>query len=338
MSNIYKIAEKTNLSPSTVARALSGRGYCSETARRLVQKTAKELNYVPSQTAKTLRNNITNKILLCIPDIYNPFYFRMIKGATDVCEKNNYRIILQSTNHSFEKEIQVVEQMKERIADGLIMVSFNFNQSLIDKIKSCVVPVTITNFYEDYSAESNFDCVYVDHIKAVFLATSKLIESGHRHILYVGGNPEEQTGKERLEGYKKAMEAHGLPFDPAYAVSASFDRETAKESFCEFFNSGKPVTAVVSANDLMGIGVIDACRTKNLRIPEDISIITLDNTDFCTCVYPNITSIDMRQEEIGGLAVEMLLERIKGHRKFRKSTVIEPQLISRETVILNKKN
>ncbi len=81
MSNIYEIAKITHLSPSTVARALSGRGYCSQEARELVLKTAKEVNYVPSQAAKTLRSNITNKILLCIPDIYNPFYFRMIKGG-----------------------------------------------------------------------------------------------------------------------------------------------------------------------------------------------------------------------------------------------------------------
>ena len=86
MSNIYEIAKITHLSPSTVARALSGRGYCSQEARELVLKTAKEVNYVPSQAAKTLRSNITNKILLCIPDIYNPFYFRMIKGVNDVCE------------------------------------------------------------------------------------------------------------------------------------------------------------------------------------------------------------------------------------------------------------
>ena len=146
MSNIYEIAKITHLSPSTVARALSGQGLLQPGGAGLVLKTAKEVNYVPSQAAKTLRSNITNKILLCIPDIYNPFYFRMIKGVNDVCERFNYRTILLPTNHSFDKETQTVDSMREKFADGLIMVSFNFNEALIERIKHCAVPVVITNF------------------------------------------------------------------------------------------------------------------------------------------------------------------------------------------------
>ena len=336
MSNIYEIAKITNLSPSTVARALSGRGYCSQEARELVQKTAKEMNYVPSQAAKTLRSNITNKILLSIPDIYNPFYFRMIKGVSDACERLNYRTILLPTNHSFEKEIQTVDSMREKFADGLIMVSFNFNEPLIDRIKHCAVPVVITNFYEDYSEKSNFDCVYVDHIKATYLATNYLVRRGHRRIVFIGGDPSEQTGGERLQGYKKALEAGGLPYEESYCLPAGFSRDTAREQFRLFLASGAPFTAVVAANDLMGIGVTDVCHEKGLKIPDDVSIITLDNTDFCTCVYPNLTSVDMKQENIGTMAAELLLERIREHRDFRKSLLIEPEMIYRDSVIDNK--
>ena len=333
MSNIYEIAKITHLSPSTVARALSGRGYCSQEARELVLKTAKEVNYVPSQAAKTLRSNITNKILLCIPDIYNPFYFRMIKGVNDVCERFNYRTILLPTNHSFDKETQTVDSMREKFADGLIMVSFNFNEALIERIKHCAVPVVITNFYEDYSEKSNFDCVYVDHTKATYLATSHLIRKGHRRIVYLGGDPQEQTGVERLLGYKKALEAGGIPFDESYCLPAGFSRETAGDRFRQFLESGRPFSGVVAANDLRGIGVADVCHEKDLRIPGDVSLVTLDNTDFCTCVYPSLTSVDMKQETIGSMAADLLFERIRDHREFRKSLLIEPELIYRDSVI-----
>ena len=336
MSNIYEIAKKANLSPSTVARALSGRGYCSQHAREKVEKIAKEMDYVPSQAARALRSNITEKILLSIPDIYNPFYFRMIKGVGDVCEKYNYRMILQSTDHSFEKELQTVCQMRERFVDGLIMVSFNFNEPLIESIKRCAVPVVITNYYEDYSNKSNFDCVYVDHIKATYLATNYLIEAGHQHIVFIGGDPREQTGMERLKGYIKALEANKLTYDPRYFISANFDRNTAGDHFRSFLESGYPVTGVVAANDLMGVGVTDICRQKGLRIPEDISVVTLDNTDFCTCVYPNLTSIDMKQEDIGSMAAQLLVGRIQDRRCFRKNVLIEPQLVLRDSVISHK--
>ena len=336
MSNIYEIAKKTKLSPSTVARALSGRGYCSQKARELVLKTAKEMNYVPSQAAKTLRSNITNKILLCIPDIYNPFYFRMIKGVGDICEKFQYRTILVHTNHSFEKEIQTVESMREKFADGLIMVSFNFNEPLIERIKRCAVPVVLTNYYEDYSEKSNFDCVYVDHTKATYLATNHLIQNGHRQIVFVGGSREEQTGGERLQGYIKALGASGLPFQEEYFLPADFRRELARDKFREFLDSGRPVSAVVAANDLMGEGVIDVCHERGLRVPDDLSIVTLDNTDYCTCIYPNLTSVDMKQEDIGAMAAELLFERIRNHRGFRKSVVLEPALVPRGSVMAHK--
>ncbi|HIW74633.1 MAG TPA: LacI family transcriptional regulator [Firmicutes bacterium] len=333
MSNIYEIAKKTKLSPSTVARALSGRGYCSQKARELVLKTAKEMNYVPSQAAKTLRSNITNKILLCIPDIYNPFYFRMIQGVSDVCEKYRYRTILVSSNHCAEKEMQTVDSMREKYADGLIMVSFNFTEPLVERIKRCAVPVVLTNFFEDYSEKSNFDCVYVDHIKATYLAANHLIRRGHRDVVFVGGSREEQTGRERLSGYIKALEANGLSFREEYFLTADFRRGLARDRFREFLESGRPVSAVVTANDLMGVGVADVCHEKGLRIPADLSLVTLDNTDFCTCVYPNLTSVDMKQETIGAMAAELLFERIRGHREFRKSLLIEPELICRESVI-----
>jgi DNA-binding LacI/PurR family transcriptional regulator len=242
-------------------------------------------------------------------------------------------MILQPTDHSFDKEIQTVGQMREKFVDGLIMVSFNFNEPLIESIKQCPVPVVITNFYEDYSDKSNFDCVYVDHIKATYLATNHLIQAGHRHIVFIGGDPREQTGVERLRGYIKALEANNLAYNPDYFISANFDRSTAGEHFRSFLESGCPVSAVVAANDLMGVGVTDTCRQKGLRMPEDISIVTLDNTDFCTCVYPNLTSVDMKQEDIGSIAAQLLIERIQDRRCFRKNVLIEPQLIPRSSVI-----
>lgn len=128
MSTIYDIAKKTGLSPSTVARALSGNGYCSKKSKEIVVKAAKEMNYVPVQAAKILKSKITKKVMFCIPDIFNPFYFSMIRGVNQVLEKHDYHTILVYTEHNRNRELRMIEALKERFVDGMIMVSFDFNE------------------------------------------------------------------------------------------------------------------------------------------------------------------------------------------------------------------
>ena len=140
MATIYDVAKRTGLSASTVARALTGNGYCSQAAKATILAAAEELGYVPHQAAKTLKNNITKKIMLCIPDIMNPYYFAMIHGATQTLERFGYNIILGYTMHSPKKELEVLDSLKGRYVDGLIFGSFDYTPKLLRAIEATDLP------------------------------------------------------------------------------------------------------------------------------------------------------------------------------------------------------
>ncbi|HHU79515.1 MAG TPA: LacI family transcriptional regulator [Clostridiales bacterium] len=334
MSNIYEIAEKVGLSPSTVARALSGRGYCSSESRRKVLEAAKELNYSPTHAAKTLKSKRTNKILFCIPDIYNPFYFGMIKGANDVLEEYGYYTLLCHTKHNIEEELKMIDVLREKYGDGMIFVSFHFCEENIGAVNASEMPIVLTNRYDSPDGNDNFDYVYVDTYMGVQLATRHLAEQGHRKIAFIGGSLDEQTSFERYSGWKDELVESGLNPDDELVYEGDYTIESGYSCAERIVKSSHVPTGIVAANDLMAIGFIRYCDDHGIRIPEDFAVVGMDNTDFSTVI--RLTSINMRQEEIGLNAASLLMERILEGRTCKKTIRIEPKLVVRESSIPGK--
>ena len=333
LSSIYKIAEIAGVSASTVARALSGKGYCSEKTKKKILKIADELNYIPDHTARMLKKGRTEKILFCIPDIYNPFYFGMIKGANEIFEKYGYFTVLCYTKHNIEEELKTIQSLREKYGDGMIFVSFNFTKENIDAVNKCGMPVVLTNKYDSVEGNDKFDYVYVDTYIGIKMATQHLIEQGHERIAYIGGSRDEQTGLERFQGYQDALKGAGLAIEEELIFDSNYTREGGYACGMKILSLKHRPTAVVASNDLMAIGFMDACDSKKVNIPEDIAIVGMDDTDLATCVKPRLTSVLMRQEEIGRNAAKLLMERIKENRDYRKTIRLEPKLIIRESSI-----
>jgi LacI family transcriptional regulator len=222
MSTIYEIAKKVGFSPSTVARALSGKGYCDEKKKEIILKAAKELNYAPVYAAKILKTKKTEKIIFAIPDICNPFYFDMINGANSVLEQYGYFMVLFYTKHSLNEELRVIQNLKERYADGMIMVSFNFCEKNIKAINSADAPVVLTNKYDSGNGQDKFDYVYVDTYQGIRMATEHLLKQGHQRIAYVGGNMKEQTGLERYMGFRDTVIDAGLKWEERYIFESNY--------------------------------------------------------------------------------------------------------------------
>jgi len=332
LTTIYDIADKTGLSASTVARALNGSGYCSDKAKEKVFAVAEELGYVPHQAAKTLKSSITNKIMLCIPDITNPYYFAMIKGVTQTLEYYNYNILLAYTMHNPQKELDILNSLKGRYVDGLIFGSFDYNPTLIEAIKDTGLPTAITSFYENSENHNFYDCIYANQPRAAWVATHHCVENGHTRIAFLGGDPKEQNTKERFEGYRRALEESGISVDNSLIISADFTRELALHKFQQFVRDDGKCTAVVACNDLMAIGCMNACSLLGLKVPDDISIVSLDNTEYCLCTNPPMTSVDMMQGKVGAEAARLVMDRILNKRSYRKDMVFSPNIIMRESV------
>lgn len=331
MANIYKIAEKAGLSPSTVARALNGKGYCKKETKEKVLAIAEEMNYSPVHAARMLKNKRTEKILFCIPDIYNPFYFGMIQGANDVLEKNGYFTVLCHTNHDIKKEIKMLNFLRERYGDGMIFVSFSFNEENISAVNQCKMPVVLTNKYDSEHGNDRFDYVHVDTKSGIKMATEHLINEGHKKIAFLGGLIEEQTGKERYDGYCEALEQAGIEMDKDLVFEGDYKRFSGEEWARMYLDAKDKPTALVATNDLMALGVMNICHDNNIKIPDDLAIVGMDDTYLAGSMIPKLTSVSIQEEEIGRAAATLLLERIEQGREKRSTIELRPILKIRES-------
>jgi len=327
---IYDIAKITGYSSATVARALSGSGYCSKKAKATILEAAKNMKYNYNFQAKALRSQKTNKVLCCIPDICNPFYFRMIDGITKTLEKSGYLLMLYPTEKSLKKEIEAINLCRTKFCDGIILISFDFCPKNISAIRESGIPAVLGNRYLGQRSTDNFDYVYVDHILGMEIATEHLLEKGCKNIVLVTGNRQKQTSSERTEGYVKALSRHGLLPNDHYILNGGYDRETSQAAMETFLNSGLPFDGLIAGNDLSAYGIVEALQKRHLSIPKSARLVSFDNTDYATIASPSFTSIDMCQYELGTALATTLLERIGG-RHVVKNTILKPALVQRQS-------
>lgn len=330
---IYHIAERVGVSPSTVSRALSGRGYCGEKTKIKILKAAKEMNYAPDSAAKMLKMRQTNKVIFAVPDICNPFYFDMINGINQVLEQHGYLLILFYTKHSLKEELKAIQNLKEKVADGMIMASFHFCEENIGAINALQAPVVLTNKYVSPEGSDRFGYVYVDTYEGVMIGTEHLIKQGIEKIGYLGGSLSEQTGFQRYCGYRDAMLNAGLPLRDEYIAESDYTESGGYLSAKRWLEGPNRPDAIVAANDLMAIGVMKACEEAGLNIPDDMAIVGMDNLDIASRVHPKLTSVSLVQEEIGRRAAQLLMDRLQDRPVGDEEIRLIPRLVVRNSSV-----
>ncbi|MFC5649941.1 LacI family DNA-binding transcriptional regulator [Paenibacillus solisilvae] len=330
-NTIYQIAEQVGVSPSTVSRAISGRGYCGIQTKAKIMEAAKSLNYAPDHAAKMLKTRKTNKIIFAAPDICNPFYFDMINGINQVAEEYGYLLILFYTKHRLSEELKAIQNVKERVADGMIMVSFHFCEENIGAINRLPAPVVLTNQYESPGGGDRFDYVYVDTFTGIKQGTEHLIRQGMKRIGFIGGCLGEQTGYQRYSGYREALQEAGLPLEDTLIAESDYTENGGYLAARKLIMQKSRPQAIVAANDLMAIGVMHACEEAGLSIPHDMAVVGMDNLDISSRVHPKLTSVSLMQEEIGSRAAQMLMDRLHGREVSEKAVKIMPELVVRQS-------
>lgn len=330
-STIYQIAEQVGMSASTVSRALSGNGYCGDRTKAKIMEAAKALNYAPDHAAKMLKTRKTNKIIFAVPDICNPFYFDMINGINQVAEEHGYLLILFYTKHRLSEELKAIQNVKERVADGMIMVSFHFCEENIQAINGLASPVVLTNQYESPGGGDRFDYVYVDTFEGTKQGTGHLIKQGIERIGFIGGSLSEQTGHQRYSGYREALLEGGLPYADELVMESDYTETGGYAAARQLLLQKNRPQAIVAANDLMAIGVMHACEEAGLSVPLDMAVVGMDNLDISSRVHPKLTSVALMQEEIGRQAARILMNRLHGREMSKKAVKIMPKLVIRQS-------
>ncbi|MDF2945600.1 MAG: periplasmic binding protein/LacI transcriptional regulator [Bacillales bacterium] len=321
---IKDIARIANVSPTTVSRVMNGKTeYVTQETQERVLKVIEETNYQPNQIARSLVTRETRTIGLVLPDIRNPFFTELSRGIEDYANQLGYFVILCNTDHKSEKEIQYISLLKDKYIDGLIVVSSLENPiSHIKKITTENTPIVLI----DHKAnDEEINCVYFNNYQGGYLATKHLIDLGHKNIGCITGPLHVQSAVERFNGYKDALRDNNISFKDEFIFQGNYRYEDGIESAKYYKSIG--VTSIFASNDLMALGANQKLAELGVKIPEDISIVGLDNITPIGISDSFLTTINQPFYEMGKTACSLLLDQLKGLIQTNKNIQFDATLV-----------
>lgn len=321
--NLKEIAKESGCSISTVSRVINGKGKISEATKERVMKVAREHNYVPNQVARSLKKSKTNTIGIIVPDIRDYFYM-FIKAADSIFFEAGYSILLADTNENSEKEDAYIKLMYEKRVDGLILATVSEKHEVLNMYFQSGVPVIFIDNLPNINPAYE-DCVILDNSRASMMAIDSFVKEGHRKIAIISGNERETTGMERVQGYIRGMESHGLSVNKQLMKMGNFQEIGGYNCMRELLiNRDKdPFTAVYVSSYKMTCGALRAIRDMGLKIPADIALIGFDFVDNTGLMSPTITTIVQPIESIGSIVAKRLLARIKTEEETERGEQIK---------------
>ncbi len=309
-STIVSISEQTGYSISTVSRVLNNsaqKARISQKAVDIILKEAKRCNYQPSIIAKSLRTKTTHTIGVVIPTIDNPFFANLANVILREVRNYGYiSIIIDTMGHEAD-EREGINSLLARNVDGLIVVPCGTDPSFLESVNDHNAPLVLVDRYFENSTLSH---VATDNYKGGYDATQHLIDNGHSKILCIQGIPHSMSVKDRVRGYTDAMCGAGFESNISI-VGDSFSIENGYLTTKIALQKGDIPTAIFAQSNTILLGAIKAIKESNLRIPEDISLISFDNNTFLDYMAPPINRMSQPINDIGNLAVKLLIQHIK---------------------------
>lgn len=331
MANMKDIARIAGVSLGTVSHVLNGTARVREHMRHRVLDAVKSTSYQPSQLARGLRRVQTNVIGMIIPDITNPFFPGVVRGAEDVAFSNGYRLILCNTDNDHSKELVHLNELRTYLPAGLIVIPSNFSDLTAQAKsyrKSGTSVVCIDRLPKDWIG----DTVTAKNQAGAYAATRYLIEKGHKHLAAISGPLHLTNSRERLTGFRHALKEAQLKLPPEYTQETTFDAHGGASKAKLLLRLIPRPTAIFAGNDMIALGVLTAIRDAGLRCPEDVSVLGFDDLDFAETTNPSLSSVSQSGYQLGTTAVQILLDRIRGDVGPAKHVVLETSLKIRDSI------
>lgn len=331
MANMKQIAKIAGVSLGTVSHALNGSASVREPLRKRVMDAVATVGYQPSQLARGLRRDKTNMIGMIIPDITNPFFPAVVRGAEDVAFENGYRLVLCNTDNDHSKEISHLNELRTYLPSGLIVILSNFSDLTTHAEcyrKAGTAVVCVDRLPRDWDG----DTVTADNEKGAYEATSYLLRLGHTRVAVITGPRHLSNAQSRLKGFKRALREQNIVIGSEYIQEASFDRQGGYTKTMLLLRMIPRPTALFASNDMIAFGALRAFRESGLRCPEDISLIGFDDLDLAEMTNPPISSVSQPGYQMGTAAARILIDRVGGEDHPARHIVLETALKVRESV------
>lgn len=329
------IAEKADLSVSTVSRILNDKAdqySISGKSKRLVLKIANELDYKPNALARALRLKKTLSLGLIVPDISNPFFAYVTRSIQRTAHQLGYSVIVCDTDENQELEIEHINLLRSKGIDGLIMMPAGQSCDHLKVLDQEGLPLVLLDRYFE---ELDTHCVLVDNYNGALNATEHLIEHGHTRIAVNQGLPFSSTNKDRIKGYEAALNRHEISIERSLIVGEDFREESGYRAAKCILTMEEPPSAIFALSDLITLGTYKAIYEADLKIPDDISLVSFDDVDFSPYLASPLTAVAQPRQAMGEAAVRILVDLMEDDTESDgkiKHNVLQPNLIVRGSV------
>jgi DNA-binding LacI/PurR family transcriptional regulator len=329
--NIFDIAKKTGFSITTVSRVINDTGLVKQETREKILQVMRENNYTPNSLAQGLAKKESTAIGMLVPNINNPFYSEMVRAVQDVVGKNNYALVAVNTDDRLDEEKRILSALIAKRVDGLIFAGGRDLDDAHNRHVRDVAKRIPTVFVCEDIDDPNIYCVNTRKELATRLLTRHLIELGHSRIYFVNTQEEFKPSTEKIAGYRAALEENGISYAPNRVLHCNntiFDGYTAGQRIAENLNGA---TAVITASDIMAMGLMNALVKAGYSIPDDISVAGFDNIAISEYFNPSLTTVGSSLYEMAQMAAVILERLISGKSVERRVTVLEPKVVLRSS-------
>lgn len=324
---LVQVAQHAGVSLASASRALSNSGASKKTTER-VQKSAKELGYVPDATARSLKIGRKLQIAFAVADIGNPVYVEMLRAIEEVVSGEEIRLMVSSTGLDPQETVDIVKDLKRGYADGLIISPLRVTPELIAEISAATVPVIVIGVLPGVEG---VDTVGTNSSLGIEMAVAHLKERGRHSIGFINGPIDTTPGRARQRGFDEVEPNNGNQ-----ALATDFTVEAGMNAARELLTSQlvdgvETLDAIVTANDLLAIGAVHAAVEMGLRIPQDLAVIGMDDISFASTFNPPLSSISLGSGQRGRLAAQLLLARLADPSRPPQHPTVDPTLVHRQS-------
>jgi len=332
---IKDIASYAGVSVGTVSKVLNNAGNVTEELRFRVQAVIEKLNYRPSALARGMKIKRTHTIGLIIPKIINSFYVKVIELIEKEIHNRNYTLILGNSDEDLEREINCLRSFSDMRVDGLILASAGRAQEgriqeELASYRGLAIPIVLI---VRSLPNADLDTIELENSEGAYQATRYLIEKGHRRIGMISSSIQTSAGGERIEGYMKALEEFKIPFDGELVHMGGITLDSGYLITDKLLRLPNSPSALFVGSNFQLLGTLRSLKEKNIRVPEDISLICFDDTEWSSFADPPLTVIEPYTEDLCTLAANLLFDRIAGtYAGGARHQTVPTRLVVRESV------
>jgi len=332
MVTIKDIARELNLSYATVSLALNDSPLVKKETAKKVKEVTQKMGYRPNAIARGLVLQRSGIIGIIVPEISNPFFASIARGAEEAAVKRGFNLLICNTDWRKELESQHLRLIQEKKVDGLIIVSIDSKNRVLEELIAQNWPLVFTS--SSYPS-TDLSFVGVDSLRGGYLVGKHLADLGHTKIAFVGGMLNSESVRSRYSGFKKALEERDIDFDEALTLEGTFSIESGYRNASVLMKKFPGVTAAFAADDLIAIGMIKAFAEKGVPVPEKFSIVGYDDIFISELPGIELTTVFQEKQLMGKLAADLLLDQIDTDKQSlseqKRIIRLSPRLIVRKT-------